>query len=115
MFDDLTLKDLFGNSEMCRALFQISCFRWGNDKYSSAIWCDVHELMLDSKKLDAVQIFGHTQMQSEPVRNGDDYDLDCRRCFYLTDGCVILDSLTDEEVKDNGEDEMNAYKETLFF
>lgn len=113
MFGGLTLKDLSGNSEMCRALFQISCFRWGSDKYSSIIWCDVNELMLDSKKLDAVQIFGHTQRQSEPVRNGDDYDLDCRRCFYLTDECVVLDSLTGDEVKDNGESEMNAYKERL--
>ena len=98
------------------SLLDFSFFRGGDELCGSMIWSDVREhATVEDHEEKVYQIFGHTQRQSDPVRNGDDYDLDCRRCFYLTDECVVLDSLTDEEVKDNGEDEMNAYKETLFF
>lgn len=62
--------------------------RGGWDYYGSCVWADVTEYVRKpSSRLfeNTYQVFGHTQLRSEPVIETDFACLDCRAGFRLTD------------------------------
>ena len=79
-------------------LGEYSYFRsyFGPD-YGSCIWADVRELSEElphrekDKELGYFQIFGHTQLENEPIIQDGFACLDVRRYFYLTDENKLLD------------------------
>lgn len=77
-----------------------SYFRgWLGDSYGSCVWADVREWSEElpnrslNKELGYVQIFGHTQLESDPIIEDGFACLDCRRYFVL-DGDTIKDLST---------------------
>lgn len=95
-------------------LCECSSWRGGESVYSSLIWCDVFEHISDKSELPGcIQVFGHTQQRTSPVRWGDFlYCLDCRREFYITSEGIIVDS-DGKEPDDNGQDLYDAYLDYL--
>lgn len=76
-----------------------SYFRgWLGDNYGSCIWADVREWSEElpnaelNKELGYFQIFGHTQLESNPIVQDQFACLDCRRYFIL-DGDKLKDKL----------------------
>lgn len=64
------------------ALMQISPYRGGCDKVGSCVWGDVREYLLSYQYKDFYQIFGHTQLSHEIIK--DTFAcLDCRKAFTL--------------------------------
>lgn len=67
--------------------------------YGSCIWADVRELSSElhhreeDKKLGYFQIFGHTQLELEPIIQDDFACLDVRRYFILTSDEKLLDPI----------------------
>lgn len=65
--------------------------------YGSSIWADVREMSEElphreeDKKLGYYQIFGHTQLENEPIVEKDFACLDVRRYFELTDEGILKD------------------------
>ena len=65
--------------------------------YGSCIWSDVREWsselgnVEENKKLGFYQIFGHTQLENEPIVRDSFACLDVRRVFYLSDENKLLD------------------------
>jgi len=65
--------------------------------YGSCIWADVRELSEElphkeeDKKLGYYQIFGHTQLELEPIVQDNFACLDVRRYFILTEDEKLLD------------------------
>lgn len=86
-----------GNIEECLGMY--SCFRGYVDSwYGSCVWADVREWAWDiqnqaeeNKKLGFFQIFGHTQLENEPIVKDGFSCIDVRRYFYLTDENKLLD------------------------
>lgn len=70
---------------LIRALDQYSAYRGGIESYGSIIWADIREWSKAEKSpFGDVQIFGHTQLNGEPINFGDVfYDLDVRRGFRI--------------------------------
>lgn len=112
-FDGADINTFKGNAKMLEALWKVSVHRGGSDMTSSFLWCDLFEMLSEDHKLNAIQIFGHSQREQNPVRGGDCYDLDCRRHFFLNADGRVIDSLSGEEVHDNGEDERKEYLKWL--
>ena len=79
-------------------LGQYSYFRsyFGPD-YGSCVWADVREMSEKlphreaDKELGYFQIFGHTQLENEPIVQNGFACLDVRRYFILTDENKLLD------------------------
>lgn len=79
-------------------LGQYSYFRsyFGPD-YGSCVWADVREMSEElphraaDKELGYFQIFGHTQLENEPIVKDYFACLDVRRYFILTDENKLLD------------------------
>ena len=65
--------------------------------YGSSIWADVREMseelphIEEDKKLGYYQIFGHTQLENDPIVKEDFACLDVRRYFELTDTEILKD------------------------
>ena len=71
-------------------LNQVSSFRGGYNKYSSPTWCDVREFDTCEKPKDYYQIFGHTQLELEPIITKEFACLDVRKGFIVnTDNNTI--------------------------
>ena len=72
---------------LCAALDETSAYRGGYDKYGSMVWADVWEHIdaniTDREIEEYCQIFGHTQQQEGPVRQGRFGCVDCRKGFIL--------------------------------
>ena len=87
-----------GNIADCLEMY--SCFRGYVDSwYGSCVWADVREWSWDvqnqserNKELGYFQIFGHTQLELDPIIKNDFACIDCRRYFILKD-----DKLIDEQ------------------
>ena len=87
-----------GNIEECLGLY--SYFRgYIDSNYGSCVWADVREWAWDvqnqselNKDLGYFQIFGHTQLELDPVIKDDFACIDCRRYFILEN-----DKLIDEQ------------------
>lgn len=62
-------------------LWEVSYMRGGDFDYGSCVWNDVREF--ENKFRDIYQVFGHTQLQSEPIIENDYACLDCRRAFII--------------------------------
>jgi len=90
-FNNLTLEDVLNNNVREYALMQISPNRDGDDNCGSCIWGDVSEYHFSKKLPDYYQIFGHTQLQSNPIITNEFACLDVRKCFMLdTDNKIIF-------------------------
>ena len=65
--------------------------------YGSCVWADVREWsdeepqLKENKMLNAYQIFGHTQLELEPIVKSDFACLDVRRGFILTEDNKLID------------------------
>lgn len=71
-------------------LNQVSSFRGGYNKYSSPTWCDVREYDSSDKLNGYYQIFGHTQLELEPIITKEFACLDVRKGFIVnTDNNTI--------------------------
>lgn len=73
-FTTLTTKELIP------FLWKISFFRGGNDNTGSIIWSDVRE---EDREPTFYQIFGHTQLERDPIIKDTYACLDVRMCFSL--------------------------------
>lgn len=66
-------------------------------EYGSCVWADVRELSNEydnvkkDKELGYYQIFGHTQLENEPIVKESFACLDVRRYFELTDDNILKD------------------------
>lgn len=69
--------------ELFDNLFKISNYRGGWHRHGSMVWADVHEHDDTPLYENVVQIFGHTQLQSEPVIGNYIADLDVRKAFVI--------------------------------
>ncbi len=80
-----TLDDLSRLTPIVRCLYDVSPCRGGYDKCGSPIWGDVREFMdgEDDKLEGYYQIFGHTQLEFDPIITESFACLDVRRCFVL--------------------------------
>ena len=93
----------------------VSYWRGGSDDFSSPVWADIKESIniLEREPLDIVQIVGHSQQESEPVRFDDKlYCLDVRRCFVFTENGNITE-LDGSELKNNGKQILDEYFEHI--
>lgn len=82
-------RDLLG-----KYLNDVSYYRWGPDSYGSIVWADADEhIRPQFKEENIIQIFGHTQQESDPYILGNHaYCLDCRRAFLINENGDIIDS-----------------------
>ena len=87
------------------SLSRCSLYRGGLTKTGSIVWADVREWINDqsfdeeSAEYDAYQIFGHTQLVSDPIITDKFACLDCRRAFRFENGKFY--ELSGEEVPVN--------------
>lgn len=99
--------DLFNNAyltkddKILRTLEIYDYYRgWGGDAYASLVWADVREWETDEENEDAqsgygYMIFGHSQLENEPIIGKHVADLDCRKAFILDDEGNIKEYLKD--------------------
>lgn len=82
-YNDLSIDDLLYMHNDDDRLNQVSAFRSGYNKYSSPIWCDVREF--DSCEIPDkyYQIFGHTQLELDPIITDKFACLDVRKTFIV--------------------------------
>lgn len=66
-------------------LWVVSFLRGGSDDTGSMVWSDVRE---KDREPTFYQIFGHTQLESEPIITDKWACLDVRRCFLLDTGKI---------------------------
>lgn len=66
--------------ELIPFLWKVSFLRGGNQDTGSMVWSDVSE---GDREDTCYQIFGHTQLESEPIITDKWACLDVRRCFLL--------------------------------
>ena len=86
-----------GNIEECLGMY--SYFRgYVDSNYGSCIWADVREWSWDvqnqserNKELGYFQIFGHTQLELDPIIKDTFACIDTRRYFILTEENKLLD------------------------
>lgn len=82
-FTTLTTKELIP------FLWKISFHRGGYDNTGSIVWSDVRE---GDRESTFYQIFGHTQLEKDPIIDNTYACLDVRRCFLLdTEKGTILE------------------------
>ena len=81
--NDLILEDLNNLPFDHQALMNVSPYREGWSEAGSCVWGDVREYAVSEHIPDIYQIFGHTQLQENPIIGKDFADLDCRRAFVL--------------------------------
>lgn len=67
-------------SEIIPKLWTLSAFRGGSDETGSMIWSDVREFDRESTYF---QIFGHTQLISEPIVTDNWACVDCRKLITI--------------------------------
>lgn len=82
--NDLKVEELNNISFGHPALTQVSPYRggWGN-RVGSCIWGDVREYSDSYQFKEWYQIFGHTQLQEDPIITDTFACLDCRKAFVL--------------------------------
>jgi predicted phosphodiesterase len=75
---------------LLKALEDAPYSRWGNCRYGSPIWNDVDDFEQGKEELPGYwQIFGHSQLEHDPVITDYFACLDCRRPFLLTEDGII--------------------------
>lgn len=89
-YNNIDINDLLQFHWDDNRLNQVSFYRGGFDTYSSPIWCDVREFDTCEKPKDYYQIFGHTQLELEPIITKEFACLDVRKGFIVnTDNNTI--------------------------
>jgi hypothetical protein len=79
------------------SLGRCSFYRGGYGKTGSIVWADVREwATAETVEYNAYQVFGHTQLNENPIITEDFACLDCRRGFRFEDGKFY--ELTGEEL-----------------
>ena len=80
----------------------VSSYRGGGDQFSSFLWTDLEEMITSGDFINAIQIFGHSQQESDPVNYKDFlYCLDCRQSFIIGDDAKVR-YLDGSELTENG-------------
>lgn len=82
-YNGLKIEDLQSMEFTHPALMQVSPNRGGWDRCGSCIWGDVSEYNCSDKIPGIYQIFGHTQLQRDPIITQTFACLDCRKAFVL--------------------------------
>ena len=96
-----------GTYYVLNSLSRCSWYRGGWEKTGSIVWADVREWIKsqsfdkdeESLEYDAYQIFGHTQLNNDPIVTDKFACLDCRRAFRFEKGKFY--ELSGEEVPVN--------------
>ena len=96
-----------GTYYVLNSLSRCSWYRGGWEKTGSIVWADVREWVKsqsfdkdeESLEYDAYQIFGHTQLNNDPIVTDKFACLDCRRAFRFDKGKFY--ELSGEEVPVN--------------
>ena len=96
--DDKKLVDFLNNSYLVedeKLPFYLSCisfYRWGDSPFGSITWADINELASNNNTpfVGDFQIFGHTQLQSNPLITENFACLDVRRGFEVDKNCKII-------------------------
>ena len=111
---------VFDNEETGKKFFRdaawVSVNRGGSYVTGSIVWADYHDHLEKSLRIPGIiQVFGHTQQESEPLNIDNElFCLDVRRPFYLTEKGEILDSKTEQEIPvTDAEPLIKANKERL--
>ena len=78
-------------SKIIPRLWIYSILRRGFDPAGSMIWSDIREL---DREETYYQIFGHTQLKSEPIITDKWACLDVRRCFLLDTNTVKIEDIS---------------------
>lgn len=86
--NDLILEDLNNLPFDHQALLNVSPYRGGWSEAGSCVWGDVREYAVSEHIPEIYQIFGHTQLQENPIIEKDFADLDCRRAFVLENDII---------------------------
>ncbi|MBO4656793.1 MAG: metallophosphoesterase [Bacteroidales bacterium] len=75
---------------LLQILADVPFCRWGNSLYGSPIWNDVGDIDDSLEETPGyIQVFGHTQLESEPVIGNHFMCLDVRCAFRLSDNVPI--------------------------
>ncbi len=82
-YNNISIDDLLQFHWDDNRLNQVSAFRGGYNKYSSPTWCDVREYDSSDKLNGYYQIFGHTQLELEPITTDKFACLDVRKTFIV--------------------------------
>lgn len=67
----------------CPALEDVSPYRGGRSEVGGILWGDALEYDRREHIPDYYQIFGHTQLERDPIIKEDYACLDCRECFVI--------------------------------
>ena len=86
--NELSLERLEKLSLNNSSLLQVSPYRGGYSEVGSCVWGDVREYAASEHIPDIYQIFGHTQLQKDPIIEKDWADLDCRKAFVLENDVI---------------------------
>lgn len=83
-FNNLKLEDLETLEFNSPALYDISPLRGGYGcEVGGCLWGDVREYIFYPHLEDIYQVFGHTQLEEDPIIKSDFACLDCRKCFII--------------------------------
>lgn len=80
------------NSFITRSMRIAGHARGGEYIVGSLVWSDISEILEEGNKIFDIdfQIFGHTQLQSQPIITNDIACLDVREGFELTDDGILI-------------------------
>lgn len=99
-----TLHNNYYHDMLRHELAEYSSYRgWLGGEYGSCVWADIREWSSKwknyeyNRSMGYYQIFGHTQLESEPIINDDIACLDVRRYFILTPDDILIDSFDNKE------------------
>lgn len=83
-YNNLKLEDLHTSSFDNPALEDVSPYRGGYGcEVGSVLWGDVREYHMSEHIPNIYQIFGHTQLEKDPIIKEDYAELDARKCYVV--------------------------------
>ena len=86
--NNLALEDLETLPFDHPSLMNVSPYRGGWSEAGSCVWGDVREYISSEHIPDIYQIFGHTQLEKDPIIMDDCANLDCRKAFVLENDVI---------------------------
>lgn len=102
-------KKLF--EEMDNFFAECSFYRGGYSQFSSFMWTDLEEMIMSTEHINAIQIFGHSQQENDPVNYKDYlYCIDCRKPFIMNENAEIT-YIDGEKIEENGTVIEERYRE----
>lgn len=79
-----------------------SYYRGGDAQFASCLWADQQEMIMSDDYIDAIQIFGHSQQEEDPINYKNIlYCLDCRKPFIMNENAEVKNA-DGSEIEENG-------------